>query len=575
MPKSLPDTIQRNGTYHFKKRVPQHLRGSASFGDSEFVQFSLRTRDRDVAMKRAQSARDRFHQMAQSTDLAGSSVSLADNSSFNPADLPPPLRNKPTREVLIEVADRYRWSLIQESTAHFDEDALEEVGHVVSDWVAGRPLSDWLEIRDELERSSKSPLILRAAAELANRYGWDVATESGEHALFCHLLTRAHLSGLKIILSSQSSDGFDQLLNGRPKGPEPSRYTLDQAVEYYSKVKADRPHMVIKMRNAVRAWHDLVGISSLALIRRSHVEEFADQLRRVPARYSERFAGLSLRQAIEANGQRNMPFRTLAARTIKVGYVGALNAAVAESFRKELTSHNPFQGIRIDGAHELSSSRRPFREHELSAIFSHPIWTGCKDEIARNTPGSMIIRDRYFWPPLIALFTGMRANEIASLLLSDIHLPTEHQLPHFVVRGTKTASAVREIPIHPRLAEIGFSDYVRDLRNKRETRLFPDWRKPAGKPYSCAPCQNNFNNKVLRQELLDGDRPVFHCFRHTLETEMSRVQFPDDWRHRIMGHALEGMRRHYRKPDLADYHRPYCSQIGFSFLDLSHLRSVK
>ena len=72
-----------------------------------------------------------------------------------------------------------------------------------------------------------------------------------------------------------------------------------------------------------------------------------------------------------------------------------------------------------------------------------------------------------FWLPLIALFTGARLNEICQLHLEDIqqfHGIWVFDINNKGVKRLKTSSAVRRVPISQTLIEIGFLDYVEDVK---------------------------------------------------------------------------------------------------------------
>lgn len=576
MPRTTSDTINRGGTYYFKKRVPKDLVGSKAFGSAKIVQFTLDTKDRSVAMKRAQAARERFQRQVDAARNVPPTPALADTW------LPPMIavRVVPTREQMTDVAKEYRWSSIQAMPTHHDYDSRKmfESDPFIGgeDFVAGRPLSERIDERDRLQANPKTDEIVEDALDLANRYGWDLPVGSDQFNFLCQRLTQARLSALKVAFAATEPEAFDLIDSAVPQRRADKNYTLTAAVDAYCRQKPEKAEMVKKMKAALAAWNDLVGTGSIALIRRGDVARYVDKLKTVPQRSSDRFRGKSLSEAIELNNARKEPFPRLAPKTIKVAYVGMLTAAVGEAMRHEHAHHNPFVGARVEGSNDLNSDRRAFRKEELEAIFSHPIWTGCKDAAHRNTPGSLVLRDHYFWPPLISLFTGMRATEIGELLTVDVHLPGEHDLPHIAVRRGKTKNAVRDIPLHPRLIRLGFDLYVKEIRAAGHKRLFPEWRKPAGdKKYSVSPCQNNFNQVVLHKDRIRAEGLTFHCFRHTLESEISSGQkkqpFDESYRLKIMAHAQHGTKRHYRKPELQEYHQAFIDVVKFAKLDLSHL----
>src|SRR5262249_17781550 len=65
--------------------------------------------------------------------------------------------------------------------------------------------------------------------------------------------------------------------------------------------------------------------------------------------------------------------------------------------------------------------RHPFTAQQLQIIFSAPLYTACKNDAdGYNIPGPRIVRSTRFWIPLLALYTGMRLNEICQLDVADV-----------------------------------------------------------------------------------------------------------------------------------------------------------
>jgi integrase len=71
----------------------------------------------------------------------------------------------------------------------------------------------------------------------------------------------------------------------------------------------------------------------------------------------------------------------------------------------------------------------------------------------------------------IALFTGARREEIASLKSSNIR-PIDDVLSIEIEEG-KNANARRMVPIHPKLIELGFLEYAKSIKNQGFAFLFP------------------------------------------------------------------------------------------------------
>ncbi|NVN89859.1 MAG: hypothetical protein HXX11_04580 [Desulfuromonadales bacterium] len=83
------------------------------------------------------------------------------------------------------------------------------------------------------------------------------------------------------------------------------------------------------------------------------------------------------------------------------------------------------------------------------------------------------------WIPLIILYDGMRNNEIAQLFLDDIQ--ERDGIPYFRIwdSGTrkqrvKADSSQRNLPIHSKLIELGFMEYVQKVKDSGQSQLFPN-----------------------------------------------------------------------------------------------------
>ena len=97
-------------------------------------------------------------------------------------------------------------------------------------------------------------------------------------------------------------------------------------------------------------------------------------------------------------------------------YVQTLSSVFKWALAKEFIDKNPMIAAELP-AQDIKAQRGekylPFNIPQLQAIFNLPIYRGCLNEKnGRLKPGKKIIRDTFFWIPLIALYTGARLNEI-------------------------------------------------------------------------------------------------------------------------------------------------------------------
>lgn len=233
---------------------------------------------------------------------------------------------------------------------------------------------------------------------------------------------------------------------------------------------------------------------------------------------------------------------------------------------------NPMEGVARPSAprEDEGIGAEAFTPGELQAIFEPKRFNAAK-------------RPHQFWGPLLALFTGARANEIAQLRLSDVSeegglhcLGITHDPNAAEATRSKNANSVRTLPIHPELLRIGFLAYLEDLKAIGATRLFPNLPiDKLGKREKYL--SRDFNEKHLPAVgVHERRRKVFHSFRDTVETELhnhdASTVLVDEW----MGHKPEGMgAKNYKAPFTpARFSELVLPKLRYEGLDLSALRYV-
>jgi integrase len=157
-----------------------------------------------------------------------------------------------------------------------------------------------------------------------------------------------------------------------------------------------------------------------------------------------------------------------------------------------------------------------------------------------------------FWLPTMALFTGMRVNELSQLYLDDLieedvmdEDGVEQKLLCFNVspfragQRVKNHNSVRKIPVHSKLLELGLEAYVEDVRRSGSQHLFPglSWGKSGpGRTTTLW-----FNGTHLRKKCaITTSLKTLHCFRHTVTTLADRKMVPASITRTINGHSQGG-----------------------------------
>jgi integrase len=236
---------------------------------------------------------------------------------------------------------------------------------------------------------------------------------------------------------------------------------------------------------------------------------------------------------------------------------------------RHLTSDNPLRKLVIEQPNEDDdddeASRNPFTKAELTKIFEAPLYRGCFSKNRVYKPGTVRVFDQRYWFPLIALFSGMRVMEIAMLEFQDIfdlngrrHFSVNRKSMFGNKKKTKTKSSIRQVPIHPKLIELGLLEYIEERRKvSKNGRVFPSYR------YS-----NFFNQEFLVKINIKAPDKTFHSFRHNFRDAL-RPLGQEEGMARLMGHFREGTGAHYGSRDLLQYESDMIDGVAYPGLDLS------
>jgi integrase len=128
---------------------------------------------------------------------------------------------------------------------------------------------------------------------------------------------------------------------------------------------------------------------------------------------------------------------------------------------------------------------------------------------------------------VVALHTGLRLNEIASLTLGDIK--EEEGVSYIEVKDAKTPAGNRQVPLHPRVAWLG------KLKGPASARVWPSFNEegPGKKPGHDA--GKEFSRFKLARGFSDRQK-AFHSFRKNVTEIMERRGVPENEWALVLGH---------------------------------------
>lgn len=131
-------------------------------------------------------------------------------------------------------------------------------------------------------------------------------------------------------------------------------------------------------------------------------------------------------------------------------------------------------------------------------------------------------------------------GELAQLQVSDIDaskdIPTIRITNEGEGQRVKTEASKREVPIHSELVRLGFLDYLAAVKASGSRSLWP--ALPLRKDKPGAYFSDWFGE--CRKRLGFGKNPDFHCFRHTVRTQLMEAEVAEPVIDRLMGHEVKG-----------------------------------
>jgi len=170
----------------------------------------------------------------------------------------------------------------------------------------------------------------------------------------------------------------------------------------------------------------------------------------------------------------------------------------------------------------------PFNGDELKAIFGIRHYeTGCGDHVTGNARWYPF----EFWLPLLGLFAGCRIKEASQLHLSDVKKDSSGVWILDINQKTedktlKNELAVRLVPLHPLLEELGFIEHCNRLRGAGCRRVFPELTYVKSDARYAKESIRKMSAMLKKLGMPRDLMHVFHCLHHNMNDAMKRVKMP-------------------------------------------------
>lgn len=545
MPKQ-PRLMNRNGRWVYRVRVPDALVPGIgkrelwrSFGAVDFKEASRLGRLQGVRIDAL------FEQERARLIKAGT--------------LAPPPASTLTHEDIYRVVRAYFYRLEKGTEpVPFDDSARE---HALEAAVSEASAVHSVTVEDA--NIQTTAMAVAADAHLGCEKGsplfWELVS-AVKHALDEHLSREVDRLSLQPVANHHPD--FADITAANP----PRRtMTLAQAVAAF-KAAPEKSGRSRKTRAAwdfrFAAWEDLLGAGKrVSEISRKDVQNARDILLVVPPNAAKRWPKKPLAKI--ADIARRDKLAPMHPKSVQL-YLEALTSLLKWLVQEGELDGNPAVGVGAPAANNLDQPRRPLTVPELQRLF-------------RSGPFSPPIKERgwRFWVPLIGLFQGMRIAEIVGLSAADV---SERDGVHVITvkpnsaRSLKTVQSTRLVPVHPKLAALGFVEFV-----KKVPPTGPLFAGLPGKRGDSGNASQKAIARWVRSVFPDDEAVVFHSLRHTWTDALRNVYVPREIMERLGGwkasggSAMHGYGDGYRASVLA----AEIAKVAYPDLDLDHLHPVR
>jgi site-specific recombinase XerD len=248
-------------------------------------------------------------------------------------------------------------------------------------------------------------------------------------------------------------------------------------------------------------------------------------IRKVPVKWKVHFKGSKLSTVIKQDYDKGN-VKCLSTRTVKK-HLQVFKAFLLFAKEKHCLEENLTASIKVPKKIKDGKKILSFTNQELKKIFNPKTYP------KKNSP---MFSYRYY-VPLIALYSGMRLNEICQLYVDDIkkcgsvyyfHLTDERE-----DQSLKNETSRRDVPIHSKLIEMGLLDYIEDVRKAKKKQLFYQLKYSAKNHYTGA--MGSWFGRYLESIGITGKDKVFHSFRHTVKPRLRDAGISQEYQNMICG----------------------------------------
>jgi integrase len=560
---------RRDGIYWFRRRVPKALIGRLEL--TEYHRSLKTSLPREAAVRSRKTwlaTEEAFKQMAVNPSLPAQQAMLIINQL-----LQEPVHESPT-------ADNLARSLVHDTPSHartlFGKEVLDQI-HTLPGEQSFHALTHLLRILDSAEvgLSREWQRSARRQAEWATSRLAEVTTRAEEaekllaEAEVSRRVTnelrnlvgnlRADIPLLVPVPVTQSADAAaepEKSIKKLKKKPLFSIVLRELLVEKTRTVPGHRSYDQQTVRQAestAALWTAIVGDRPINEYDGSDANVFRNTMLRIPSnhgksssrpitpleavrRADEKQKAINSRNALLPPGaaqEADVP--RIMMKTLK-RHFSTLSQIWAHAQRADYVPRdtNPFRGWEYQGVKKGQRKRADWSVNDLNKLLASS-WFDAEQA-----------RDDRWWVIVIAMFSGMRVEEIARLRPGHDLVEIEGFWSFKIQKhgdgwAPKTEASERVIPIHSKLIDLGLLEKADAQRVAGSAYLLESFRERPSSDKLSAKFVSDFSRH--KTSLGIGDETTFHSFRHSISTLLRNTSLRDareSWIDAVLGHEGGG-----------------------------------
>ena len=274
----------------------------------------------------------------------------------------------------------------------------------------------------------------------------------------------------------------------------------------------------LEVIGALRLIVDIVGNVELKNITKQSVHDFRANLMKLPANMYKKYPGKTIQSILDMSDVEPMSINSVNKHIMR------LNALLGYATKEGLITVNYAQGMMLSDKRRADEMRKVYSVDDLKGVISH----------LPREPG----RPERFWIPMIAMYSGMRLDEICQLYVEDVQQVDGiwcFSINDDKDKKLKNPASKRIVPIHPMLISSGLVQYADYIRESGVPRLWMNltWRKADGYGNAIGNWYRRFN----REHITKDEGKVFHSFRHTVTDTLKQAEVSEIVIAELVGHS--------------------------------------